>query len=237
MELIVTGRKKDVADRFRRHLEDKLGKIPQLAPRVRRTEVVLTHEANPRQAKEAERIEITCFVQRTVVRAEAAADEEYAALDLALGKLTERLRRMHDKRRVSHTGKHRPPSVAEATYGLPTEPLEADEDGPEAAPSTEDALDADLETQGNSPIEIREKVHPSSPMTVGQALSEMELVGHDFYLFHDADSDRPSVVYRRRGWSYGVVRLDLAADRHDDDADADAAAHAGAAGEAQPVAS
>ena len=208
MELTVTGRKKDVAERFRRHLEDKLDKIPQLAPRVRRTEVVLTHEANPRQAKEAERCEITCYVGRTVVRAEAAADEEYAAVDLAMSKLTERLRRMNDKRRISHTGKHRLPSVAEATYGLPTEPLAAPSENGTRAPSTEEMVDEELQTQGNSPIEIREKVHASGPMTVGQALSRMELVGHDFYLFHDVDTDRPSVVYRRRGWSYGVLRLE-----------------------------
>lgn len=223
MELTVTGRKKDVTERFRRHLEEKLTKIPQLAPRVRRTDVVLTREVNPRQAKEAERCEITCYIQRTVVRAEAAADDEYAALDLALTKLSERLRRMSDKRRVSHSGKHRLPSVAEATYGLPTAPLgnEGAVEAPEQAMSPEEAVDAALQTQGNSPIEIREKVHPSSPMTVGEALSRMELVGHEFFLFHDVDSDQPSVVYRRRGWSYGVLRLDLdaksPADGDDDD--------------------
>ena len=146
----------------------------------------LTHEANPRQVKEAERCEITCYVSRTVVRAEAATDDEYSALDLAMSKLTERLRRLHDKRRVSHTGKNRPPSVAEATYGLPTESL-PDGDDQTAPPTSEEALDAALETRGNSPIEIREKLHASSPMTVGQALSRMELVGHDFFLFHDVD--------------------------------------------------
>ena len=156
MELTVTGRKKDVADRFRRHLDDKLSKIPQLAPRVRRTDVVLTHEANPRQAKESERCEITCYVHRTVVRAEAAADDEYAALDLALTKLTERLRRLGDKRRVSHTGKHRLPSVAEATYGLPTGTSgDASAEVRDRALSPEEAVDEALQTQGNSPIEIR----------------------------------------------------------------------------------
>lgn len=210
MELTVTGRKKDISERFRRHLEDKLSKIPQLAPRVRRTEVVLTRENNPRLAKEAERCEITCFVHRTVVRAEAAADEEYGALDLAMSKLTERLRRINDKRRVSHTGKHRLPSVAEATFGLPTEPLATSgaEEAPEESRSPEEAVDEALQTQGNSPIEIREKVHTSSPMTLGEALSQMELVGHEFFLYHDVDSDLPSVVYRRRGWSYGVLRLE-----------------------------
>ncbi|QFG68018.1 ribosome hibernation-promoting factor, HPF/YfiA family [Ornithinimicrobium pratense] len=209
MELTVTGRKKDISERFRRHLEDKLSKIPQLTPRVRRTEVVLTRENNPRLAKEAERCEITCYVHRTVVRAEAAADEEYAALDLTMSKLTERLRRLSDKRRVSHTGKHRLPSVAEATFGLPTEPLapqDSDQQGEETR-TAEEAVDEALQTQGNSPIEIREKVHSSGPMTLGEALSQMELVGHEFFLYHDADTDQPSVVYRRRGWSYGVLRL------------------------------
>ncbi|MGO0575138.1 ribosome hibernation-promoting factor, HPF/YfiA family [Ornithinimicrobium panacihumi] len=224
MELIVTGRKKDVPERFRRHLEDKLSKIPQLAPRVRRTEVVLTSEANPRQAKEAERCEITCYVSRTVVRAEAAADDDYAALDLAMTKLTERLRRIGDKRRISHTGKHRKPSVAEATFGLPTDPIGAPAQEPElSARSPQDAVDEDLDTQGNSPIEVRVKVHPSSPMTVGQALSRMELVGHDFFLFHDVDTDQPSVVYRRRGWSYGVLRLDMDGQAPEDEADNGAA--------------
>lgn len=210
MELTVTGRKKDIPERFRRHLEEKLEKIPQLAPRVRRTEVVLTHEANPRQAKEAERCEITCYVHRTVVRAEACADEDYAALDLAMAKLTERLRRLHDKRRVSHTGKHRLPSVAEATFGLPTDSTDLaapQAEAPEVAQSPEERIDEGLGTRGNSPIEIREKVHASSPMTVAEALTRMELVGHEFFLFHDVDSDLPSVVYRRRGWSYGVLRL------------------------------
>lgn len=209
MDITVTGRNKTVTDRFRTHLEEKLEKVPQLAPRVSRTDVVLTHEGNPRQAKQAERVEITVHVRRTVVRAEAAAEDEYAALDVAMSKLTERLRRMHDKRRVSHTGKHRPSSVAEATFGLPTEPLVArpEDAAPNGARPPEEALDEDLATQGNSPIELREKTHVSEPMTVGQALNQMELVGHDFYLFHDVDRDRPSVVYRRRGWSYGVLRL------------------------------
>jgi ribosomal subunit interface protein len=206
MELTVTGRKKAVTDRFRRHLEDKLDKIPQLAPRVSRIEVVLTHEGNPRQAKMCERVEITCFIQRTVVRAEAAADEEYGALDLAMSKLTERLRRSHDRRRISHTGKHRMPLVAEATYGLPTEEMGGGSVNG-YRPSAEEAVDEALGTEGNSPIELREKTHSSEPMSVGQALNQMELVGHDFFLFHDAETDRPSVVYRRRGWSYGVLRL------------------------------
>jgi len=212
MDITVTGRKKTVTDRFRRHLDEKLEKIPSVAPRVSRVEVVLTSEANPRQAKESERVEITCFVKRSVVRAEAAADEEYAALDVAMSRLVERLRRTNDKRRISHTGKHRLPSVSEATFGLPTEPLagaraNGTQESARADTDPTDAMDEDLGTRGNSPIELRQKVHASAPMTVGQALNEMELLGHDFFLFHDSGSQLPSVVYRRRGWSYGVLHL------------------------------
>lgn len=213
MEITVTGRKKTVSDRFRRHLEEKLDKIQQLAPRVSRTDVVLTHESNPRQAKESERVEITCYIKRTVVRAEACADEEYAALDLAMTRLLERLRRSNDKRRISHTGKHRRTSVAEATFGLPTDPLPtelpADGSANGAPTDPEEAVAQALGTEGNSPIELREKVHSSEPMSVGQALNEMELVGHDFYLYVDKESERPSVVYRRRGYDYGVIALNV----------------------------
>ncbi|MGB3257168.1 MAG: ribosome-associated translation inhibitor RaiA [Ornithinimicrobium sp.] len=222
MDTTVTGRKKSISDRFRRHLDEKLEKIPHIAPRVSRTEVVLTSEANPRLAKESERVEITCFIKRSVVRAEAAADDEYAALDLAMNKLLERLRRTNDKRRISHTGKHRLPSVSEATFGLPTEPLIAPpQDEVETDPA--EAMDSDLGTQGNSPIELRQKVHSSQPMSVGEALNEMELVGHDFFLFHDDASGLPSVVYRRRGWSYGVLHLS----DHDDGAEPEQPAAAG----------
>ena len=118
MEITVTGRHIEVPARLARHVEDKLAKVPQLDPRVMRCDVVITHEPNPRRAKEAYRVEVTCRSKRSVVRAEASADEEYAALDLVMGKLGERLRRQHDRRRIQR-GQHRTMSVAEATADLP----------------------------------------------------------------------------------------------------------------------
>ena len=139
-----------------------------------------------------------------MVRAEAKHDDRQAAVDLAVDKLLERLRRAHDKRNVRR-GRRRI-SVADATADL-TEPLR---------PQTEEVEEAKAEeapdhfgTVGDSPIEVREKVHASHPMTLAEAVRRMELVGHDFFLFHDAEHDRPSVVYRRRGWSYGVIHLDV----------------------------
>lgn len=195
MEIMVTGRHIEVTDRFRRHLEDKLAKVPQLAPRIQRLDVVISHEPNRRQLPVSERVEITCLGKGPVVRAEAAAEDLYVALDRAYAKLLERLRRAHD-RKVVHRGRHAPESVAQATARSLV---------PVAGPSSVDEASA----QDDSPIRIRTKVHQATPMTLDQALYEMELVGHDFFLFLDADSRRPSVVYRRRGWEYGVLHLDL----------------------------
>ena len=203
MEIVVTGRHVQISDRFRRHLDDKLAKVPQLAPRVQRLDVVVTHESNKRQSKASDRVEITCHVKGPVVRAEAVADDKYGALDVAMDKLLERLRRDHD-RRVIHRGRRAPESVARATARLAEDQLA---DSSAVAPGLEGEDLAGAED--DSPIEVREKVHESEPMGLDQALYEMELVGHDFYLFHDKDTQQPSVVYRRRGWSYGVIHLDV----------------------------
>lgn len=203
MEIVVTSRHAEVTERFRRHVEDKLAKVPQLAPKVHRLDVEVSHERNPRQSDSCERVEITVRAKGPVIRAEACADDPYAALDIAHGKLLERLRRARDRRKVHH-GRHNPVSVHDATASLVNSGLNG------TAPSTEQ--DDPLAQDGESPIVIREKVHAAVPMTLEQALYEMELVGHDFYLFIDGATDRPSVVYRRRGWSYGVIGLDLNGD-------------------------
>ncbi len=217
MEIVVTGRHTEVPERFRRHLEEKLAKVTQLAPRVQRLDVVVSHEPNRRQSKACDRVEITCLDRGPVVRAEACADDPYAALDVAVGKLFERLRRMRDRKRV-HRGRRAPEGLSEVSARA----VPVDGSGPDAAlaaPQAEDGEDAagagagtiveaPAWDEGESPVLIREKTHAAVPMSLDQALYEMELVGHDFFLFVDGDAGVPSVVYRRRGWSYGVIRLD-----------------------------
>jgi len=77
----------------------------------------------------------------------------------------------------------------------------------EAEPTGPDSRIIPIRMEGDGPVVLREKVHAATPMTIDQALLEMELVGHDFFLFHDSECDRFSVVYRRRGYDYGVIRL------------------------------
>jgi len=204
VDIVVTGRQTPVSDRFRTHAEEKVSKAASLAPKTQRIEIMVSHEPNRRQSKAAQRVEITCYAKGPVIRAEASAEDKWAALDLAMDKLLERLRRRNDRRRISR-GRRTPESVAQATArydAFPVDQQVVSPDGGAPEGESEDPF-------ADSPIEVREKVHASSPMTLEQALQEMELVGHDFYLFHDSETDQPSVVYRRRGWSYGVIHLDV----------------------------
>lgn len=211
MEIVVTGRRVQVPDRFRELLNERLGKVAALAPKVHRIDVVVTHEQVAR-GRGSERVEITCRAKGPVIRAEAALDDKYAALDAAVDKLMERLRRVNDKRRVSR-GRRVPESVAQATARIDAENGSApagaatdQEAGPGSGTGPEE--ESRFGAVGSSPIEVREKVHTAAPMSLEDAVNQMELVGHDFFLFQDIDTDRPSVVYRRRGWSYGVLHLE-----------------------------
>ena len=203
MDIVVKGRNVEVPDHYREHVADKLSKVERYDQKLIRADVELFHERNPRQSDKCQRVEITVMSRGPVVRAEACARDFYAALDCAINKLDGRLRRSADRRRV-HRGRRAPVSVAAATAGLPT-------DLPDVEPASDDsALAASpVEYDDNQPWRVvREKVHPADPMTVDDALFQMELVGHDFYLFQDKESGRPSVVYRRRGYDYGILSLD-----------------------------
>ncbi|GMA30649.1 ribosome hibernation-promoting factor, HPF/YfiA family [Litorihabitans aurantiacus] len=215
MEIVVVGRHTEVAPRFRKHVEDKLSKVTQLAPYAQRVDVEISHEPNPRQAASSERIELTVRDRGPVVRAEASASDRYAALDVATTKLIERLRRSHDRRKgkaARREGKA-PVAAEEALAALDAAiapaPQEAPEQDVNTAPTEPDvAVEAQL---GDSPVVVRQKVHRTSPVSVEDAIDEMELAGHPFYLFIDAETRQPAVVYHRHGWTYGVIRLDAEA--------------------------
>jgi ribosomal subunit interface protein len=210
VDIVVKGRNVEVPDHFRAHVAEKLAPSERLDARVIRIDVELAHERNPRQSSQCQRVEITCSSKGPVIRAEACAADFYAALDAAVLKLEARLRKAHDRRRVHHGSKN-PPSVAEATASLPADlDTHVSRNGHSAETAYESV--ALLERDGDeeddtSALVVRDKTHSAAPMTTTQALHEMELVGHDFYLFSDADTGLPSVVYRRHGYDYGVLRL------------------------------
>jgi ribosomal subunit interface protein len=235
MEVIVKGRHITVPARFRQHATAKLAKLEKLDQKAVRIDVEVSEERNPRQADRRERVELTIRSRGPAIRAEAAADDRYAALDLACAKLESRLRRMADRRKVKDTVSVRSPGVLAGAEldGVGRSGAGLTGAGPDGQPPPTangvvrpraghaDDLDGasgfddserqvglvPIKMEGDGPLILREKVHAASPMTIDQALLEMELVGHDFYLFHDRECDRFSVVYRRRGYDYGVIRL------------------------------
>ncbi|MDN5735628.1 ribosome-associated translation inhibitor RaiA [Brevibacterium sp. BDJS002] len=211
MDIVVNGRQLTISDSFRAHIEDKIAKVEQLAPRAQRVEVHVAHEKNSRQPETSERVELTVVAKGPAIRAEAMASDKYAALDLAWAKLVERLRRARDRNKVPRAGHHRKESTAEALAKMPVADSLVPEDGEAIdanASANNDQTNGRIKAEGDSPVVLREKTFNGSPIGIEEALNRMELVGHDFYLFIDEESSKPSVVYRRKGWSYGVIALD-----------------------------
>ncbi len=208
MEIVVKGRNSEISERFRQHVEEKLHRIDKFdsRQRIHRVDVEVTHEKNPRQHDRAARVEMTLLSKGPVIRAEATSADQHSALDAAIDKLETRLRKAADRKRIHH-GQHAPTSLSAATAAIPDELLSAPvEEAPAPSPA------GPIEVEGDGPIVVREKTHQAPAMTLDQALYEMELVGHDFYLFLEKDSMQPSVVYRRRGYDYGVLHLDVTAE-------------------------
>jgi ribosomal subunit interface protein len=195
MDVVVHGRNVEVPEHFRVHVTEKLGKVERYDQKIIRADVELHHERNRRQNGSCQHVEITCRTRGPVVRSEACAEDFYKALDAASDRLERRFRQAADRRRVHH-GRRTPTSLAAATARSAVAAQEA----------TPPLTDEDEIDDGPGRV-VREKEHPAKPMTVDQALFEMELVGHDFYLFSDVDTGRPSVVYRRRAYDYGLIRL------------------------------
>ena len=203
MDVVVSSRNCEVSERFRQHVEEKLSRLEKHDHRIIRVEVLIVKEARPREPERTVRVELTAKSRGPIVRAEAAAEDKMAALDLALDKMAAQMRRAADRRKV-HRGQHKPESVGEAmARSLPPEDDGAQED------VVAERKVGPVTVTGDGPLVVREKSHKASPMTLEQALYEMELVGHDFYLFVDKESEKPSVVYRRRGYDYGVIALEM----------------------------
>ncbi len=202
MDIAIVGRHTRVTDDMRERINSKMEKIAVLAPKATRVEVHVVHERNPRLAADAERVEITLH-DRGVIRVEASADDRVAALELAAARIGDRLRKLHERRVHRHQGAPSLREVVKADSSASASPVESVENW-EGAPG--DSV-REIPLDG-TPIVIRSKIHSAQPMTVSEAIDQMELVGHDFYLFLDSETQLASAVYRRRGWTYGVIHID-----------------------------
>ncbi|MDR1188427.1 MAG: ribosome-associated translation inhibitor RaiA [Bifidobacteriaceae bacterium] len=226
MDIVVAGRHVEVPERFREFATGKLAKISQYDSQAQLVQVEVVHEGNPRQAETAETVEITVRGKGPVIRAEASAGDMFSAFDVAMGKLMQQERRAKDRRKSKHKMTRRqaqsfdqallasdsgvtnaPAALAPTPTPVAVAELVDDKPGaggaaPKGDPPVKESTLAD------SPVVIREKIHQAKPMNVEEAIYEMELVGHPFFLFVDSDSGLPSVLYHRHGWTYGVLRLE-----------------------------
>ena len=201
-EVVVKGRNVEIPDHFRIYVSQKLARLERFDRTIYLFDVELDHERNRRQRKSCQHVEITARGRGPVVRGEACGSSFYAAFESAVARLESRLRRVKDRRKV-HYGDKTPVSLAAATAVIPPEPVfetetnrTAEHDGPKGSDGHHEPGRV-----------VRTKEHPAKPMSVDDALYEMELVGHDFFLFYDKQTDRPSVVYRRHAYDYGLIRL------------------------------
>ncbi len=205
LDIEVTGRRVDIPQRFKDQAAEKLSKVDRFGIPLTRVDVEVTKETNPRLADQAFKVQLTCRGAGPVVRSEAAAADKYSALDLAMHRISEQLRRAHDKATRRTRGAH---SVRHDGGELP---VEGNDEAVEAV--TDRYVDKhdsihDDEVFATGPVVVREKVHRTQPMSVEDAVTEMELVGHDFFLFFDEKTQAPAVVYRRVGFDYGLLRIE-----------------------------
>lgn len=212
MQLNFVARHIEITDRFRNYVQEKVEKITSLADKPLELDVTVTRHHGGKGLIGGDRVELTMIGAGPVIRAESDGEDKYAAFDLAMGHMMERLRRAKDKKKVHRGGAHRPLSLHEASADgfaqvdiTPATPDDLTRAQNGEVPPQEISVEDEY-----SPVVIRTKVFTAPPMTLDDALYNMELVGHDFYLYVDEHTQRPSVVYRRKGWNYGVIELDKA---------------------------
>lgn len=200
MDVLVTGRRCTITDEFKDTVTERISSIERFRDRVIRVEVQVSTHPNKRQPDNSTRVEITLIGKGPVIRAEASAEDKSVAFEQALSRLKSQLRRAADRRKV-----HRGLRVAQVLAEAPA--VEA------PAPAAEQASDVQhisgLEVTGDGPLVVREKRFKGTPLNLAQALDEMELVGHDFFLYVDAETGTPSVVYRRKAYDFGVIHLEV----------------------------
>ncbi|WP_306231270.1 ribosome hibernation-promoting factor, HPF/YfiA family [Agrococcus beijingensis] len=212
MDITFGAKGADITDRFRAYAQEKLTKVTQLLPRATALDVKLTRHAEAHSATVGGRVEITVHGPGSIIRAESDGPDKYMAFDSAFHRIMERARRVHDKRH-DHSARRRTPLREAAANGFeqvaitPADPAVVEAVSTGAIPTVESGPEHEAETSW-SPVVIRQKRFPSKKMSVRDAVDQMELVGHPFYLFVDEATGDCAVVYRRKGWSYGVITLD-----------------------------
>ena len=208
MELRISGKNLTVSDRFRDYVSEKASKVEQFAHHPEELNIKVTRFDHRKNSGQEDKVELTVYEPGHVVRSEAQASDKFAAFDVAFGKLLERLRRYSDKKKGHRSVGHKTLGTSELTASGFSD-LDITPADPRLLTGEIPVIDAGEIQDAQEQIElvIRSKEFEREPMTKEEAVSLMELVGHDFYLYHDLESDQSAVVYRRKAYSYGVISL------------------------------
>ena len=185
MDIVVVGKHNEVDSHLRAFTVDKVERVNKFASDVRRIEVDYEHHPT-RRAEDSHTCEILVHVRQHLVKGTAAATEYGIALDRALDKVDQQMRRLHE-RRVGRKNGTRARSARAAVETVPDDTLE------------------DLAVPDEPRVVVKTKQFSVKPMDVEEATLQMELLGHDFFLFTNADSGLASVIYRRRDGQLGLI--------------------------------
>lgn len=199
MDIVVTGRHCNLSPELKETVAERLETVEKLRDRVIRSEVEFHAREATKDPEDAVVVQITLRSKGPVVRAEGRSSDKMLAFEAALDRLKAQLRKAADRRK-NHRGLR---TAIGDIAPIPSMPESQDD---EAVPEQEVA---GLVVTGDGPLVVREKEFDAVPLTLAQALDEMELVGHDFFLYEDAETGRPSVVYRRKAYNYGVIHLNV----------------------------
>jgi putative sigma-54 modulation protein len=191
MKLLIHGRNLDVTPAIRDYTETKLTRaLNHFEGMVKEADVHLSVARNPRVPQQI--AEVTMFANGTVIRAQERSDNLYASIDLVANKLSRQLNRYKERLHERHHGPvHR--SARDEEAGAATLP-------PPGASLT-DGKEAELPSRG-----VRRKYFDMPPMSLDEAVHQLEMVDHDFFLFRDADSGELQVVYHRNHGGFGVIQ-------------------------------
>lgn len=185
MDVVVSGKHAEVGAGLRAHSLERVQRIERFATDVRRVDVEYRVLA-ARRADDSHTCEILVHLSRHLVKGQASAPDHQVALDRALEKVEAQMRRLHERRvRRRNGGKARG-------------------DGARPAPPGEAGAAGEREDQGAGPV-VRTKRIAVKPMDVEEAALQMELLGHDFFLFTVAETGRAAVLYRRRDGDLGII--------------------------------
>ncbi len=182
MDLKIAGRGIEITDRLNDYVEKKIGRLDRYLPSITEAWVELSVEGT-RAAADSQVCQVTVRVNGTILRAEERSDDMFTSIDAVLDKMYRQIARYKGKRQNRWRG-----------AGVQIEPL---------------PLEIEEEPEEEESRIVRYKRFAMAPMTPEEAVEQMELLGHDFFVFYNADEGQINVVYRRKDGDYGVIQPEL----------------------------